>query len=204
MNLKGMKVNMGKIEKKLENNITSKNKNSNNIKNINNLEKATKTKEPETVTLKQIKEAIQNKINKEQKQTLIKFILTNVYIAISMIIYLVLLIMGNKNIESSIFENDLKIITLCIAIIGILILENAYKKDSLSIALSSMEILTLGCSSLCLIYVQKMYFMNFNNIVKLILYGILGYYILKIIIFSIKRVKKYKKDNNDIKEIVKK
>ncbi len=195
---------MGKIEKKLENNITSKNKNSNNIKNINNLEKATKTKEPETVTLKQIKEAIQNKINKEQKQTLIKFILTNVYIAISMIIYLVLLIMGNKNIESSIFENDLKIITLCIAIIGILILENAYKKDSLSIALSSMEILTLGCSSLCLIYVQKMYFMNFNNIVKLILYGILGYYILKIIIFSIKRVKKYKKDNNDIKEIVKK
>ena len=107
-----------------------------------------------------------------------------------MIIYLVLLIMGNKNIESSIFENNLKIITLCIAIIGILILENAYKKDSLSIALSSMEILTLGCSSLCLIYVQKMYFMNFNNIVKLILYGILGYYILKIIIFSIKRVKK--------------
>lgn len=158
----------------------------------------------DTVSLKEIKEAIQNKINEQQKCSLIKNVLINISIAFIMIMYLILIIMGTKNIEMLILEKDIKIITICILAIGIYIMELAYKKDDSNLAINSLEVLCFSGANLCLVYVQKLYFDNLIQIITYIGIVISSYYIIKSIALAIINVRKYKKDNNDIKEIVKK
>lgn len=158
----------------------------------------------DTVSLKEIKEAIQTKINKQQKTTLIKNICINAGIAMLMIIYAILIMMGSKNIEKAILEKDIKIITLSIVAIGIYMLEISYKKDSSKLAINALEVIVFAASNLTLIYVLILYFNNLINTIKYIGIGVLSYYILKSIAMTIKDVRKYKKDNSDIKEIIKK
>ncbi len=179
------------IQDDFENEVVEKSKNKYSNKSKDN-----------TVTLKQIKEVLGNKVNKDQKKSIIKDIFVNIFIAVIMIIYLVLLIMGSFNIDSEIYEQDIKVITLSILAIGIFILELSYKKDSTKIIIHGIEVLVFGASNLCLIYVMKLYFDNLTNIIKYIGTGVIGYYVLKTIICTIRNVRKYKKDNNDIREIV--
>ena len=58
--------------------------------------------------------------------------------------------------------------------------------------------------NLCLVYVIKL---NFERILKIVIYisiGVAAYYIIKTLYVLIKNIRKYKKANNDIKEIIKK
>lgn len=158
----------------------------------------------DTVSLKEIRKAIENKVNERQKQSLVKKILINIGIAITMILYLILIIMGSKNIETIVLEKDIKIISLSILAIGIFVLEMAYKKDNNEMAINSLEILVFGTSSLCLVYAIKLHFDNLINIITYIGGIVAGYFILKLIILGITNVRKYRKDNSDIKEIIKK
>lgn len=158
----------------------------------------------DTVSLKEIRDAIENKVNESQKQSLVKKILINIGIAITMILYLILIIMGSKNIETIVLEKDIKIISLSILAIGIFVLEMAYKKDNNEMAINSLEILVFGASSLCLVYVIKLHFDNLINIITYIGGIVASYFILKLMILAITNVRKYKKDNSDIKEIIKK
>lgn len=157
-----------------------------------------------TISLKDIKTVLKNKVSNVQKRSLFKEELINIGSAVFMIFHLLILYMGSKNIELNILINDMKIITICILAIGIGILEFSYKKDEIKIALRGLEVLVFGASNLCLIYVARLYF---NEVVHFIIYigaVLVVYYIVKIIITSIYNVRKYKKDNNDIKDIVKK
>ena len=128
----------------------------------------------------------------------------NIGIALLMIVYLAIVYMGSKNIVSDILEKDLKIITLIILGFGIIGLEIAYKRDKFKIVLNSVETLILGGANLCLIYVVKLYFNNFTKVVSYMVIAIIGYYVIKILILTIISIKKFRKNNNDIKEIIKK
>ena len=157
----------------------------------------------DTISLKEIREALGNRVEKSQRSIVIKEALINIGIAVIMIIHLGLLVAGSKNIEISVFEKDMKIITLFIALIGIIVLEVSYKKDKIKLALNAVEILVFGAANLCLIYVGKLYMGEFLNFSLYVGAALIGYYIIKIISVSIVNVRKYKKENNDIKEIVK-
>lgn len=195
-------------EKNQQMNKSKKQTTSNEKNKTSKVEKNDQVKENDDnykfVSLKEIKEAIENKVNNSQKIDLIKEILLNIGIIITIIICLVILIMATRNIELNVLETDLKIFSLCILGIGILILEYAYKKDNMKIALTSLEIIVLGAINLCLIYVLKL---NFNNITTVITWiGAIFtvYYVLKCLIITMQNIRKYKKDNNDIKQIIKK
>ena len=157
-----------------------------------------------TVSLKEIKDVLGVKVNESQKKSMVKEILTNIFIAIIMVTYLIIVIMGSSNIDIEIFEKDIKVMTLSILAIGIFILEMSYKKDNIKVAMYGIEVLIFGASNLCLIYVIKLYLNNLINIITYIGIGVAVYYILKSVFIAIGNTRKYKKDNNDIKEIVKK
>ena len=88
--------------------------------------------------------------------------------------------------------------------IGITVLEVSYKKDNLKLALNGVEILVFGASNVCLVYVFKLYLGSLLSFLSYIGIALIGYYFIKIMVLSIYSIKKYKKDNNDIKDIVKK
>ena len=154
--------------------------------------------------MKEIREAIENKVDKKQKKSVIKKVLINFGIGIAMIIFLILVIMGNKNISADVLEKDMKIMTLFILGIGIFTLELAYQKDKTEIVINAIEILIFGAANLCLIYIFKLYIGQLMYATIGIGATVIGYYVLKSIIMSIVSVRKFKKDNSDIKEIVEK
>ena len=162
------------------------------------------------VSLKEIKEALQNKVNDNQKQKVVKKVLINIGFAITAIVYLIIVALATKNIELLVLEKDLKIITLGILVLGIGVLERAYKKDNTQMAINAVEILIFGAINLCMMYAIKINFIklgDFEDIINNITYiggTVAVYYIIKSIIISVKNVKKFKKENNDIKEIIKK
>ena len=157
-----------------------------------------------TISLKEIREALKTKVSKTQKKSIVKEVLINIGIAILMVIYLVIVLKGSINIGSENFEKDLKIMTLCILAIGIIILEVSYKKDSTKIALHGVEVLVFAGANLFLIFVNKLHFDRLPKDIMYIGVGIGCYYVIKSIVLAVKSVRKYKKDNSDIKEIVSK
>lgn len=156
----------------------------------------------DTISLKEIREAIENKVDKNQKKSIIKETIINIGIAILMIIYLLIVIMGSKNIDPQTLEKDLKIMTLGILAVGIIVLEISYKKDKSKIALIGVETLVFGAANLCLIYIAKLHMDQLVRIINYISLVIAGYYIFKSIVLAITNISKFKKDNSDIKDIV--
>lgn len=158
----------------------------------------------DTVSLKEIRKALENSINENQRHSIIKDNIVNVMIAIAIILYLIIVYMGNKNMLLETLITDLKVFSISFAVMGLIILEVAYKKDNSKIAFSGGEILIFGVVNLCLMYATKIYPLNVLNITTYISIVVAVYYLAKVIILSVKSTKKYKKDNNDIKEIIKK
>ena len=156
----------------------------------------------DTISLKEIREAIENKVDKTQKKSIIKETLINIGIAVLMIIYFAIVIMGSKNIDAETFEKDLKIMTLGILAVGIVILEISYKKDKSKIALIGVETLVFGAANLCIIYIAKLHMDQLVKIINYIGIVIAGYYIFKSIVLAITNISRFKKDNSDIKDIV--
>ena len=207
-----------KVEKKSENNLENNSK----IKLINDektdilpkenelqdLSETNENREKEskydTISLKEIREAIENKVDKDQKKSIIKEVLVNLGIAIIMLAFLIIIMIGSNNISGETLNKDMKIITLFILIIGIFILEMSYKKDNSKIAMNGIETLVFGAANLCLIYVAKLYSSNLIRYITYISVAIAGYYVIKSILLSICNVRKFKNDNNDIKEIIQK
>lgn len=197
MNSKGMRISMSEV-------VGNKNTKKNTNKSTANAKVRKKSVEIESVSLKEIKEVIQNKVKDNQKQNVVKKVLVNIGIAIVMIVYLLIVMLGTKNIDIIVLEKDLKILTIGILALGILFLERAYKKDNIQMALFAVEILVFGAINLCLAYVINLNFSNIINIITYIGAAIAVYYIAKSIVIAINNVRKYKKENNDIKEIIKK
>ena len=161
-------------------------------------------KKDDTVSLKEIREALENKVSNIQKRNILKENIINILIAIVIVLYLIIVFMGSKNMSIELLETDLKVFSISFAIIGLIILELAYKKDNSKIAITGAEILIFGAINLCMMYVVKLYPTNLLNTVTYISIGVGCYYLIKVLIQSLKNVKKYKEDNNDIKEIIKK
>ena len=158
----------------------------------------------DTISLKEIREALENKVDSKQKKSVIKDILINFGLAIVMVLHLILIMFGCKNISPETLDMDIKIITLFILLLGIVMLEISYKKDNFKIAMHGIEVLVFGAANLCLIYIAKLYYNNLIRFLGYIGLTVAVYYIVKSTIISVRSIRKFKKDNNDIKDIVQK
>lgn len=172
MNLKGMNISMGKVVK------------------------------DEAVSLDEIKETLENKVNKGQKIKILKEVFTNLTLAMGMIAFLAITTIGKNNIEQSTLAQDIKVIALCTMAAGIVMIETSYKKDKMKLAMYAVEIIAFAAINLCLVYVVKLYFDKLNKITLYTASGIAIYYIVKAVVLAIINTKKYKEQNNDIKDII--
>lgn len=155
------------------------------------------------VSLDEIREALETKVDKSQKKSMVIEILTNIFLAVIMVVYLaVIIILSKNNASIDVIEKITKIASLVALFLGIVLLELSFQKDKAKIAMNAFEVIVFGGSSLFLVYIIKLYFGNLATAVKYITVGIIGYYFLKSIIICVTSISKYKKDNNDIKDIV--
>ncbi len=158
----------------------------------------------DTVSIEEIREKLETRVNANQKRNTIKEALMNIGIAIVMVMYLIIVVMGSKNIGLITLEKDLKILTLSILFIGIIIFEMSYKKDNVKLSINGLEVVIFGMTNLVLMYNIKVSLNSLMSIASYISIGIGGYYLIKVIVLSKININRYRKDNSDIKEIIKK
>ena len=174
------------------------------VQNIVIQSKETDESKYDTISLKEIRETLEKKMDTKQKKSTVKEALINIGMAIIMVVYLIVIIMGSKNIDIETLEKDMKIMALGILAIGVFILELSYKKENTRMSINGIEVIVFGAVNLCLVYTVKLYISSLVSLISYISIGIGGYYLVKAIILSKINIRKFKKDNNDIREIIKK
>ena len=184
-----------------------------NKKEIDNTEKQKEDKEEnknavvekehdKLIKWEEIKNIFKKKkaIPKEELKKINKPVFINIVVAIGILVYFIFIILGFFNIERQAYQTDLKVFALCILLLGIILLEKAYKDDNGRIAVFGIEIIILAIINVGLIYVNLMLSSQYINIVTITSYVVTIYYVLKSIIIYIKGKNKYFVDN--MKEIM--
>lgn len=207
-------------ESKPEENKTIENKNKKNkdkektkqnnkeIEEVDETEDVAATTVPEKaeklIKLEDIKNAIQNKkkIPEEEIKKINKILFSNIIIAVLVIIYFIFLNLGYINIENGIYVTDLKVFSMCILLLGIVLLEKAYQKDSGQFAMYGIEMIVISIATIALIYINLMLSTRYMLIAAAISYIIAAYYLIKTIVIYIKKRKEYFIE--DMKEIINK
>ena len=142
------------------------------------------------------------KISPKAQEKIKKGIIADFAICISFVIliFTCLIIVHYMPKNIAIIEYD--IIACIFMIIDIVVYEVAYKKDNGAVALSGLEILIM---SIFLLFAPYIFFkLDYEKIFYIATRSIIGYYILKILIYCVVAKKHYANDVSDISNIVKK
>ena len=142
------------------------------------------------------------KMPKENKLLINKKVFINVIWAIIATVYLILINLGEMNVEKQIFETDLKVFSMCILAITIILFEKAYNRDSGTIAVFGIETLIIGIITLISIYTYILHQNMFINIIGTISAVAIVYYIIKCVIIVINEKRKWKNKISDVKKII--
>ena len=156
------------------------------------------------VSLDEIKERIGNKITSSQKKSILKRSLIVAGIAVCMLIYFIVLYCLSKNIDILNIEKIMQVTVIFCTAIGIGLLERAYNKENIEILVQGIEVLFFCILNICLIYILKIDSYNIKNNVIYMEIFILFYYVFKTLFLVLKYKNKYRQENSDIKESVKK
>ncbi len=156
--------------------------------------------------IEKISEVIENKkvILKKEQDKINSKIFENIAYAIIIMLFFYFIILGSINISPESFLTDLKVFSILLVIFFIFLVEKSYKKSDKNLCIHGIEILFVAISTLSAIYIYSLFVHRFKMIVALISFGFGIYYILKSIIIYINLRKKYYKEENDIKDIIKK
>lgn len=141
---------------------------------------------------------------KEEMTKIYKNIFTNIMFANCILIYFILIIMGYKSINASIFLTDMKVFSITLIIATICVFEKAYKKDSGKNAINGIELMFLAISTLLCLKLYMHYNSKFISAVTSIALLFAIYYVGKSIVIYIKQKKEANKLKNDIRKIAKK
>ena len=141
-------------------------------------------------------------LSKEDINEINKYLFKNVIIAACIIIYFMFLNLGKINIKADVYIVDLKVFSVSILLSAIAIIEQAYKKDSGTIAIYGIEMIVLSLITLALIYIDLLIPQVYIYIVLAISYIFAIYYLIKSIVIYITMKKKYSVEH--IKEIMNK
>lgn len=143
------------------------------------------------------------KANKMSKDTIIK-INKNLSLMILILVYIILLIIGNQKIEETDLKLFMQVFSGIFLFFGIIGLERAYKKDSGEITITALELILVSIFSLTINHIVIMYSFDYNIYVLSSFIIISIYYIIKLITIYTNDRKNCLNTFNDIAEITKK
>lgn len=143
------------------------------------------------------------KLPKEVENRINKRLFSNIMIAVVIMIYFILLSLGNVNIEQPAFVVDLKVFSITFLVLAVIIFEKSYKKDDGALCIYGIETLVLAIVTLLSVYVNLLVHDKFIGLISIasLLFAI--YYVVKATFIYIRDKKAYIKDQNDISEIIK-
>ena len=130
-------------------------------------------------------------------------IFKNLLKAIGVMIYFIVLNFAYTRINTDRLMNDIEVFAGIFLVVGLVMLERAYKKDSGNMALSGIELLCLSMHSLSINHVITFYQYDFRFYLLSSSYVFAIYYVLKSIIIYTREKRQYLKNLSDISEIVK-
>ena len=144
------------------------------------------------------------KKEKEFKGKMNKQIQSNILIAIALMIYFLILsttyqILGQMTVLSA-----TKVLAIVLLLLGIFVMERAYKKDDGKLAIHSIEVLVIAAHTLSIRYVVAKYNFSFPLYITVSSYIFAIYFVFKSIIIYTKQRKEYLESFSDIPEITKK
>lgn len=155
-------------------------------------------------TQDEIKISNGKKIPKDVSQDILKQVLKNLLIAIVVMLYFVVLNIAYVRMKQERLMEDMKIFAVTFLVIGIAIIEMAYKKDSGRLAINGIELLVLSLHTLSIMHMIVLLKYDFRIYVLVSSYIFSIYYVLKSILIYTKGRKEYLNSLSDISEIVKK
>lgn len=167
----------------------------------------------EKQTIDENKQEVLAVIKKERKnKKLPKDILNKIYkkifyaivMAIVLIVYFAVLNMAYNSMQHERLVEDIKVFSGTFLLIGLLILEKAYKEDRGSYAVTGIEFLVISFHSLSITHVISMFNYDFRFYLLTSSYIFAIYYVLKGIVIYVYEKRKYLKKSSDIPEILKK
>lgn len=150
-------------------------------------------------TLEKINE--ERKLNKEAKEKIRRKTLKNFLFATAILFFFAFLRLMAINIEKQLTILVYKELSIGILAITLILFEVAYKKDSDSLAITSIEIFFVSIATLLAPYILVNRVNVYTSSVG-VFFGI--YYCIKNFIIYRNEKKQYLKENNDISQIVKK
>lgn len=143
-------------------------------------------------------------IPNDYKKKIQNRILKNTVIAIIVIVYLVLLNVLSLYIETKVYILGIKILCVALSIVSVIYFEFSYRKDNGYLFMHGAEFLVIATITLFSVYAYSLFFVTYNSILLYISIFIAVYYIIKTILTLRNMKKQYYKEQNDIREIVKK
>ena len=154
---------------------------------------------------KKNKQNIDNtKKNSEEIKNATKQIFKQIIIAISIMLYFIIINYAYEQMKTDRLINDIKIFSGAFLVLGIYFLEKAYKNEKLNSLIYSIESFVLSAHSLSILYVITRFNFDFRLYLLTSSYIFSIYYILKSIVIYTKGERQYLKSLSDIPEIVKK
>ncbi len=150
----------------------------------------------------QIKQS--KKIPKEYKKKINKQVILNIITVIVMIVYLCCVNILSLYIETQTYLKYIKAFSITLAIIAVIYFEFSYRKDNERLFLYGVEVLALAVITLFSNYAYYMFYDRYNYLLTSVTILLAIYYIIKILIIRNRMKKKYYKEQNDIKDIIKK
>lgn len=130
-------------------------------------------------------------------------IFKNLLKAIGVMCYFIILNFAYVRMDTNRLIGDIEVFSGIFLVLGILMLERAYKKDSGESALTGIELIALSMHSLSIMHVITFFNYDFSRYLIISSFVFSIYYVLKAIIIYTRDKRKYLKGLGDIKEIVK-
>ncbi len=170
------------------------------------LSKSKKEQKIREENIKKLDEQIREskKIPKEYKKKIRKQTILNVVTVLCMVIYLVSINILSLYLETETYLKTIKILSVILAGISIVYFELSYRKDNEKLFLYGTEVLIISMITLFSTYAYFIYFDTYNKILGIITGVFVLYYLIKTLIIRSRMKKQYYKEQNDIKEIIKK
>lgn len=170
------------------------------------LSKSKKEQKIREENIKKLDEQIREskKIPKEYKKKMRKQTILNVVTVLCMVIYLVSINILSLYLETETYLKTIKILSVILAGISIVYFELSYRKDNEKLFLYGTEVLIISMITLFSTYAYFIYFDTYNKILGIVAGILVIYYLIKILIIRSRMKKQYYKEQNDIKEIIKK
>lgn len=143
----------------------------------------------------------EKKLDKETREKISKKALKNFLYATEILLFFIMLMLIERNLEKQVAVLIYRILSLCLLIFTLVLFEVAYKKDSDSIAITSIEVFFLSIITLLTPYTlicRPNVYTSSIGVLFVVYYSIKNFIIYK------KEKSKYLKEKSDIDQIIKK